>query len=1061
MRAMTGTDSNSGGNNGSPRVDQARKIVAKRRSDSRSRGGGGDEQRAASTTTANDYSLNPFQCLDASAGAGAGASGVKMVRGSYSPNKSRGGGNYNRSRSTDRSRGPPAIQYADSMTSEATPVHANNHYQNTVNAQYGNDNRYNDSDDSGSYNGGSARGNNYNEYNESGVEYAADHYDVDNDNDNDGNDGNANARERNVMHSLLPNHSLVDDSSTFADETTTAPGSPRSHGKTGSNGHANGGIGGTSRSSHSNNSGSGGNNTGSGTNSGSGSGSKEAYTRIMHQYLVQSQTNPLTKRAAASVIVEAATASTGVNTTSTTTKTTKTTTRTITTTNAGHRGQDRPSPSPPRPPLPPLDPSSSQNPTNSRLRSLLSSGLASASNANNNRSTSKDKDHKDGGGDDATTEDMTNSYPISNDGASTISSLSSGSGRRAAYRSLVHFLPSLLPMPPPPPPQSTPPMQQHSNQVAATGNSLHDLNVSGISYQSSQTGGTARRSLNGSGDGTHSDGNRPTPVRSRSRPRDQVGVDPDGPLMGRRATVRGGDEEDTSNNGNAKGVTSRRPQYNNHHRYDDSDDSETLGSLVTAEGEDGDNHTHADSAAAGFYPVGQMQQQQQRAHQRQSQVQKRSDDSVGSNNVARDILSKYGQGKSSGNNGTRPTERSSSDHPPVDASPPPRPSPNGTRHSASLRMKARSRSPANRRSHPQSNPTTSKSESPLAESEQNQGTDTDPVPASSDAPSSANNNPSDRRNGGKQGSIAARIAMFEKNNAGTPPSTPPKPRTTTKRWTPPNDIPNPTVQPGAPSPTSKEAMSSSIDGDESMAGASVISRASSIPFDEKIDRGMRAAASTLSRTAPIPEQKELAHDDDEWRERMIKGQRQVTPKGTTASSGNSDLPEPSDPSRSVSPRKPNWQSAGTSPPARSPPTTPSAQENLSEAQPQDAVVTNEQVSQNRGARAARLARHRQRSLSPQKAEIPAQAEEPPSDTPTHEDQFTGPTTKSIFSPPVSGNRVRYVMCWNFVSLFHIQLSLFSLRTNLATSFISLLPLPAVGAYRLKMLRKVALMILMK
>lgn len=164
-----------------------------------------------------------------------------------------------------------------------------------------------------------------------------------------------------------------------------------------------------------------------------------------------------------------------------------------------------------------------------------------------------------------------------------------------------------------------------------------------------------------------------------------------------------------------------------------------------------------------------MQQQQQRAHQRQSQVQKRSDDSVGSNNVARDILSKYGQGKSSGNNGTRPTERSSSDHPPVDASPPPRPSPNGTRHSASLRMKARSRSPANRRSHPQSNPTTSKSESPLAESEQNQGTDTDPVPASSDAPSSANNNPSDRRNGGKQGGIAARIAMFEKNNAGTPP----------------------------------------------------------------------------------------------------------------------------------------------------------------------------------------------------------------------------------------------------------------------------------------------------
>lgn len=131
---------------------------------------------------------------------------------------------------------------------------------------------------------------------------------------------------------------------------------------------------------------------------------------------------------------------------------------------------------------------------------------------------------------------MTNSYPISNDGASTISSLSSGSGRRAAYRSLVHFLPSLLPMPPPPPPQSTPPMQQHSNQAAATGNSLHDLNVSGISYQSSQTGGTARRSLHGSGDGTHADGNRPTPVRSRSRPRDQVGVDPDGPpaAAGRR-----------------------------------------------------------------------------------------------------------------------------------------------------------------------------------------------------------------------------------------------------------------------------------------------------------------------------------------------------------------------------------------------------------------------------------------------------------------------------------------------------------------------------------------------
>ena len=720
----------------------------------------------------------------------------------------------------------------------------------------------------------------------------------------------------------------------------------------------------------------------------------------MHQYLVQSRTNPLTKRAAASVIVEAATTATGRDTTA----------------------RSRPSssrPSPPRPsPLPPLDPSSSQNPTNSRLRSLLSSGLASSASAKNANTNSSQDSPKDGGGggDDATTEDMTNSYPISNDGASTISSLSSGSGRRAAYRSLVHFLPSLLPMPPPPssqqqmppppppPPQASQPSDQQ--QPAAGGESLHDLNVSGISYQSSQTGGTARKDGRLHGNGGASFRDRPTPVRSGSRPRDQVGLDPDGPIMGRRAKVQGGDEEGAAT---ATAINEKRsPQYNQQ-RYDDSDDSETLGSLVTAEEEDGDNDTHADSAAAGFYPVGRMQQhqhQQQQPYQRQSQVQKRSDDSVGSNNVARDILSKYGQGKG-GNNVTKPTERASSD-PPVDAtstsagSSLPRQSPNGTRHSASLRMKARSRSPASKRSHPHSSPTASKSESHLANGGKNQGLGPDPVPSSSD-PSSSATNPSDRGVGAKQGGIAARIAMFEKNNASTPPSTPPKPRTNTKRWTPPNDIPNPRVQPGAPSPTSKQATSSSID-DESIADASFASRASSIPFDEKIDRGMRTAVSTVSTTTPIPEQKELVEEednDDGWRERMITGQRHVAPKDTTVSSGNSNLVGSSDQSRSVSPRKPNWQRAASSPDRHG---------NIPEGKPQDKTDTNEQplAAQNRGARGARLARHRlrQRSKSPQKAEAQAQAEELPSDASSSEEQTSRASTKSIFSPPVSGNRVR-------------------------------------------------------
>ena len=160
---------------------------------------------------------------------------------------------------------------------------------------------------------------------------------------------------------------------------------------------------------------------------------------------------------------------------------------------------------------------------------------------------------------------------------------------------------------------------------------------------------------------------------------------------------------------------------------------------------------------------------------------------------------------------------------------------------------------------------------------------------------------------------------------------------------------------------------------------------------------------------------------------MIMGQRHVAPKGVTASTGTSNSAEPSDQSRSVSPRKPNWQSAGMSPPARSPPTTPSAQKSLpvAEGQLQDKAETNEQEVQNRGARAARLARHRQRSQSPQKVQPLAQTEEPPSDARTNNaEQITGPTTKSIFSPPVSGNRVRYVVVVLFSLLYLIQYCLY-------------------------------------
>ena len=180
--------------------------------------------------------------------------------------------------------------------------------------------------------------------------------------------------------SHLPNRSLMDDESTIDNSTV--------HGSQGGSAMGYGaGRGGASGS-------------GSGSGAGGGGsrgGGKEQYVRIMHSYLSQESHNPLTKRAAASVIVDATSSGNGRG-------------------GPGPRAQEAPA----------YDSESGEgegggggegggNDRAPRLRSLADTNSA-----------------------------MDNSYL---DNESTVSSLSSGSGRRAAYRSLVHFLPSLLPPP--------------------------------------------------------------------------------------------------------------------------------------------------------------------------------------------------------------------------------------------------------------------------------------------------------------------------------------------------------------------------------------------------------------------------------------------------------------------------------------------------------------------------------------------------------------------------------------------------------------------------------------
>ena len=865
---------------GSPRVDQARKIVAERRRrspPSRSGSRSDSRGRTGNSNTSNSNAmggLNPFQCAadflepqqgrQEAAPIQSKAPGVRMVRGSFSPPRRRGRNPSPRRDPTD-DQTRSAFEESNSMISEATPVHGNR----------GEDK--------------------YREYLENAVEV---------------NGRNAGNDSRKAAAASIPNHALLDDSSTLADSTTAMSPNPNSAPQKEQTGGSNSG-------------------------SNSGGGTSERYTRIMHQYLVRSQTNPLTKRAAASVLVEALDGSTtgssngngngnadgggsgagagggGKNGNGRDVKS-----------SGGGIGQNQPRSNNDGSgrPLPPLDPTSAANPTNTRLRSLLHS-------AAKDHPSNTDKADR-ASSSDATTEDMTSSYPISSsDGASTISSLSSGSGRRAAYRSLVHFLPSLLPLPTPPPPQPSsrsssshrgagaaggsstdadswgqPQAQpQPQQQGPQRGGSLSDLDVSGISYQSSHASGGGGPSLR----------DLPTPARSgSSRARDAV--DPDGPVLGRRSRVRGGGERGADSDGG---------------------DSETLGSLGTAtqtEGE-GAEGADADSAVAGFYPTRSPSASPKRPPPQRERVGSggRGGGASGGGNVARDVLSKYGGGQREGGGihgdgedapappvplrkvhsygggqggGGNPIDGEDAPAAKLAPAPPiplrkvrsfPNPATQGPSARDRFRMKARSRSPAAARP-AQSDPT--------------------PAVTTTSAPS-VNNVPKARGGGG---GIAARIAMFENQNATGPPptttTTPPKPpRAAIKRWTPPpkNDIPDPPRYPNdIPSPPKVPPVRSNAD-DESTGAASV----ASIPFDERFDRRMRAAVApappvplrkvrSLPNPAALIEESAVAgEDEDDLRERMVMGQRHVSPSTR---------------SRSVSPRKPNWQRAGTVP-RRSPP----------------------------------------------------------------------------------------------------------------------------------------------
>lgn len=171
---------------------------------------------------------------------------------------------------------------------------------------------------------------------------------------------------------------------------------------------------------------------------------------------------------------------------------------------------------------------------------------------------------------------------------------------------------------------------------------------------------------------------------------------------------------------------------------------------------------------------------------------------------------------------------------------------------------------------------------------------------------------------------------------------------------------------------------------------------------------MRPAASTVPAVPPsILERKSEAeaagvdggHRQDEWRERMVMGQRTVQAAATGSGNvGGSRSAEASGRGRSVSPRKPQWTRAGTSP-RRSRDSSP----NVVEPTGQPAVELDKSNAESndkprwqssRQARAAKLARHRNRSTSPRKAREEEQLQE---ESPA----------KSVLNQPASGNRVRW------------------------------------------------------